>query len=180
MKLRTQSIYAIIMLCAPFMAEAGLQELKNACDQAELAVKAAIENARAYFENYQIEYDAALELQEKAEYESYLAMQTYVTACLCLDALNQDCERSEDDEAFLKEVERELEEEEHNAKHKLAMNEMLTIADALDADVTATLTWQDGRETDQFGVLRIHNDGRVTFVGKPTHTQTPSSTSLQK
>jgi hypothetical protein len=156
MKLRTLWA-ALTMLFACPITRTGLDELKATLDQAQRAAEKASKHAQAYFENYHIEYDAALAIAGNVEaalseasvaYNIALNLQAQRNAqminnCTVLDVL----------------------------RHKKDVtNRVLTMMQV--QDITATLTWENGHERDLFGVVETHNDGTVTFVGKPTHEDT--------
>lgn len=171
MKLR--NLYAAItitMLCTPFMAKAGLKELRAAVDQAQIAAKKASENARAYFEDYGIEYDVALELQETAKIALVQAVGTYNDSYM---AAFKTSEISQDDKAFLKTMDvdmDELDDESDEESFELAPNrwqqnhsdDMPAITKQLELaqirpflqsyeNVTATFEWENGQKTELFG-----------------------------
>ena len=79
----------------------SLRELQAAVDQAEKAKQAAAKNTQAYYERNKIEYDVALDFQKKAASVLIQAVRTYNDS---YTAVINASERSQDDQAFLKEM----------------------------------------------------------------------------
>lgn len=161
----------IITLCSPLATKASRKdELTAAVTQARQALDKATKNAQAYFERNNIEYDAALEFQKKAEYaflEAHKNLQSFEISMLAFSLIdvvsvkayneNTDDEGTDDEHI-----------DDNKSDDRLPTN--ITVE-----DVTATLTFDDGNETSLVGALKIYNDDKtmpqnclVYFAGKPT------------
>lgn len=156
----------IITLCFPLGTKAGLDTMREAVNKAQQEEENARQKAQFYFERNMIEYEAALALQEKAALALKKALQDLAQLKNMYHSFHYihtvsnkvDNEDSEDDNT-------------DGNKHEVHSGKISTLMQ--ESDVTATLTWDDGTETDIFGALKICNDSEnpnnylVYFAGTP-------------
>lgn len=139
------------MLCTSFMANAGLSELKDALDRAQLASQSAFKKAEAYcnvgparfyFEKGYAERARALVDEAGKAVEVLQAARAAYEAAQAIAARNI---------AFIDQFHR------YDDEDNLIEWE----------DVTMTLEWEDDRKTDLVGAVQISDEGILTFAGKP-------------